>query len=293
MDSQILTAVQLCEEFLNLKHNHNLVPLSGPGKAIEKGLMLHEMLQPYYLAKKVGKKRDDAAQAALLAGQVFMTGCEFCIAGKCDFHKERPVLGLRNCEPDEGHEVINTFLQYHEFWKNDSWTTIDVEKVKGKVIYEDEEISLLWKAKIDWLVDNEEGIFSTDHKTMGRREEKLSLNNQFIGQCVVTDQTKMFENIIGFQKSLKPEEKFLRVPYNFSKERIAEWIIETAGYAYDLVNVQERGVFRHKFISCRRRYGDCIFRKVCEGEPSDRERLLQSQFMVGKPWDIGQEDNED
>ena len=290
MDSQVLTTLQICEVMLDLRFNHNLVPISGMGRPIEMGSMMHRMLEPYYLAKRKGKNRNDAAAIAIQYGNLVITGCEACIKKECKEHKD-PYMGLQATSPEESHYVMDTFLQYHEFWKNDSWTTLNVETVKGKVIYEDDELSLMWKAKIDWEVDNLEGIFSVDHKTMSRREDTLSLNNQFIGQCVVTNQTKMFENKIGWQKTLKPNEKFERVALNYSKERIAEWIIETASYAYDLAALQEGKRYRHKFTSCSRKYGPCIFRKVCEGQPVDRERLLKEQFKVAeRVWDVPLDD---
>ena len=234
MDSQILTTYQLCEEMLNLRFNMNLVPIGGPGAAIEKGAMMHDILEAYYRAQMNGLKKVDAFTLAIAAGQAFIVGCEQCMRNDCKVHKRNEKKGLISSSLDEAHYVIQTFQQYAEKWKNDSWTTINVEYVKGKVIYEDDEISVMWKAKIDWYVDNQEGMFSTDHKTASRREEPLSLDNQFIGQAVVTEQTKMFRNVVGFQTSLKPEEKFTREAVNFSKARIAEWILETASYAYDL-----------------------------------------------------------
>lgn len=289
LDATTLTAFQVCEEYLNLRHNHNLIPLSGPGRGIELGSMMHEMLRVYYGLSKEGKNRDERIGNAIATGQVFITGCEICLDDKqkCTIHTDHAFKGLVSATIEEAHENIQNFRDYTERWKNDSWTTINVEHVKGKVIYEDDELSLLWKAKIDWEVDNLEGIFSVDHKTASRREETISLNNQFIGQAIVTEQTKVFINKIGTQKSLKPEEKFERVALNYTKERIAEWINECASYAYDFIAMQESEIFRHKLTSCDRKYGKCIFRKVCEGQPTDRERLILEQFKVAdKIWDV-------
>lgn len=287
LDATTYNAFRLCEEFLNLRHNHSLVPLGGMGPNIEKGLMMHHMLETFYKAKKVGDNRDVRVQKAMQTGQLFITGCENCIALNCREHKDNPYRGLQNVNIDEAHNVQKTFLQYEEHWKNDSWTTLETEHVKGAVIYEDEGISVLWKAKIDWLIDNDEGIFSVDHKTTSRREEISSLDNQFIGQCVVTKQIKMYRNIIGYQTSLKPSEKFGREPVIYTKQRIAEWIMEVASYSYDLAALQESGRYRHNFTACKRKYGDCIFRKVCEGNPNDRQRLIEEQFKVAeKKWDI-------
>jgi len=288
LDATLYTSFQACDEQFRLKHILNLVPMSGMGKAIEKGSMMHHILETFYKAKKAGKDRNDRLQAAVNTGQTYITGCEHCIANACLIHKDNSFKGPQSITIDDGHDVINTFQQYEEFWKNDSWTTLEVEHVKGKVIYEDDELSLLWKAKCDWIVDTDVDFgISVDHKTASRRDDVSSLDNQFIGQCIVNNQLKMYRNVIGYQTSLKPHEKFTREAVNYTKSRIAEWTLETASYAYDLAAVLDSQRFRHRFTSCRRRFGDCIFRHVCEGEPEDRQRLLNEKFKVSdRIWDI-------
>ena len=93
------------------------------------------------------------------------------------------------------------------------------------------------------------------------------------------------------QKTLKPEEKFERIALSYSDRRKAEWINEVASYAYDLIEAQKNARYRHRFTSCQRAYGPCIFRRVCEGEPNDRARLLAKEFKVAeRPWDVNNED---
>lgn len=291
MDSQILSALQKCEEFLNLRFNHNLKPIGGENKGIQKGALMHIMLQHYYLSKRDGKGIDDAATEALRVGKLAIEGCQYCIAGmKCTDHKEE-LKGFDGLEIEDALETIETFKQYHEFWRNDSWTTINVEHVKGKVIYEDDTLSLLWKAKIDWEVDTLEGMFSVDHKTASRRENTIDLNNQFKGQCIVTEQSKMFINKIGFQKTLKPNEKFERIAIPYTKEILSEWVIECASYAYDLMELHETGRYRHRQASCKNTFGACIFAPVCSGQPTDRERIIREKFkMADKVWDVNNDE---
>jgi hypothetical protein len=264
----------------------------GSGKGIEKGALLHAIFQHYYLARRDGKNRDEQFQEGMRVGKLFIEGCQYCIAGMaCPDHKET-YKGLESLTLDEAYEVLMVFKEYHEFWntQNELWTTIDTEIVKGAVIYEDDEISLMWKAKIDWLVDDLRDICSVDHKSASRREDVLDLNNQFIGQCIVTKSDRMYVNKIGFQKTLKPEEKFERVAMSYTKARMAEWINETVSYAYDLKALMESGQYRHKMTSCMRRYGPCMYRPICQGEPNDRERIIREQFKIAeKAWDIGNE----
>jgi hypothetical protein len=292
LDATTLTKLQVCDEYYNLTTNLNLIPIGGKGRGLEGGSLMHEMLATYYRLHNTFNLQD-RLQAAVLTGQTFITGCEVCISGtKCPIHTDHPFTGLESLTVEEAHDVIANFHQYHERWKNDSWSTVSVEHVKGKVIYEDDELSLLWKAKIDWEVDNLEGIFSVDHKTASRRENTLSLHNQFIGQSILTEQNKVFINKIGTQKSLKAEEKFERVAVNYTKSRQVEWINEAAGWAYDLISLVESGVYKHRMSSCQSsKYGPCRFHEVCEAEPNDRVRIINEKFKVNdKPWDVLNDD---
>lgn len=293
LDATTLTKLQICDEYFNLSTNHNLILLGSKGKGLEGGSMMHEMLATYYKGQMNSLSRDDRFSSAISTGQLFITGCEVCIdpLQKCTVHTDHPFTGLETLTIEEAHDILANFQQYHEFWRNDSWTTINVEHVKGKVIYEDDELSLLWKAKIDWEVDNLEGFFSVDHKTASRREKTLETNNQFIGQAVVTEQGKVFVNKISTARSLKPEDKFERIALNYTKERMVEWISECAMWAYELIALSENGIYKHRYNACAGKYGPCVYNMVCNGQPNDRERIIREKYRVNdKVWDVTNEE---
>ncbi len=189
--------------------------------------------------------------------------------------------------------VLETCKQYLDHYRNDHWVPLEVEVVKGKILYEDDEIRILWKAKLDLVADNNQGIYPTDHKTMKQRRNTNSMNNQFIGQCLIMGTTNVFINKIGFQTTLKPEEKFERTPIPYSKPRLMEWQSETLPYyAKLLVMYAETGHFPPNFTNCESKFGNCAFLGVCESNPDMREEELKLHFKVGESWNPTNDEDE-
>ena len=93
--------------------------------------------------------------------------------------------------------------EYFDYYKSDFWVPLEIEVVKRDVVFEDDNIRVMWKAKLDEIVDTSQAILPMDHKTMKQNRETIDLNNQFIGQCFVMKTRSMIKNKIGFQKSFK------------------------------------------------------------------------------------------
>ncbi len=299
LDATILTTLMGCPRLADLRFNHHLQSINGKSNSLETGLIVHVFLEYFYRSLSRGIRRNDAIGFGFTAAQTYISGCKLCTGFIATPDLPKPICGhkvdefpgLQNTpKDDEGYKigwsrVLETCQQYVDFWQNDHWVTLDVETVKGEIVYEDDEIRVLWKAKIDWLVDTNQGIFSTDHKTMKQRRDNISLNNQFIGQVIVTKQRSMFVNKIGFQKSLEPKEKFQRGMVNYSAARIMEWQSEILPYyAKLLLMYAETGYFPPNFNNCEGKYGLCGFKDVCEADPIMRESELKRLFVVGKEW---------
>jgi hypothetical protein len=181
--------------------------------------------------------------------------------------------------------VLQSLEQYFEFYRNDFWVPLEVEVVKSKILYEDDEIRILWKAKLDWVADTNQAIYPIDHKTMKRDYNTIKLNNQFIGQCHIMETRNMIINKIGFQKTLEPKEKFEREMKSYPSDILLEWQQETLPYwAKMMLMWTELGFFPANHTNCDNKFGRCKYYDVCEAERDRREEILQRDFMIGPEW---------
>ena len=206
-------------------------------------------------------------------------------------HPPNEYPGLHNTPSEsEGYNIgwkfaLQTCDEYHKFWASDFWVTVDVETVRSKTLYEDDEIRILWKSKLDWIVDTNQGIFPCDHKTMKQNRDSISINNQFMGQCRMMDTRNIFINKVGLQKTLKPVDKFKRESISYSSARLMEWQSYILPYwCKQLIAYNEQGHYPPNFHSCDGKYGKCEFYEGCESDPDMREEVFRLNFYRGSEW---------
>ena len=289
MDSQILSTLQACERLTDFRFNHNLQPITGKGNSLEAGWLMHKYLEAYYRSIKEGIRGQGAIDKAMAKGEIAIReGMDGNGLENTPVENEKHPNGQLSRVGSA--YVIDTFLQYCQFYKNESWTPLEVEKVLNKVIYEDDTLRLMWKGKLDLITDTNQGIYPSDHKTMKQNRETLTLNNQFMGQCVLTEARAVIINKVGWQSSLKAEEKFKRVILSYSTARLIEWMDIAVYYANYLVSLNEQDYWPPRFTHCDK-FAGCIFRGVCESDPNMRNEEINLHFKVCEPWDVS--DGED
>lgn len=313
MDSQILTTLMSCPCLCDFKFNHNFVSMKGKSNSIECGSIVHKFMEVYYGSIIKGiTNRQEAFGYGMAAAEMYIKGCPHCTefapthfhepeapsicTPKCILkptcgHKKDDYPGLQNTPVEsEGYKTgwkwaLETCEQYHNHYRNDWWVPLEVETVKSEVLYEDDEIRVLWKAKLDLTADTNQGIFPVDHKTMKQNRPTLNLNNQFTGQCLIMKTRQVIINKVGFQKTLKPEEKFKREPCGYTPQRLIEWQSEILPfYARMLLMYHENNHWPRNYTSCDGKYGPCAFTGVCGANPDMREEELRINFKVGPEW---------
>lgn len=317
LDATILTALMTCGEFFNLRFNLHLESNSGKSNSLEAGNIVHKFLEVYNLNIIKGVRRDRAIEFGMAAAETYIHGCRYCtgfvpthfdgegqpveshtictpscvLKPPCG-HQVDEYEGVRNTQPDDdGYKigwkrVLQTIEQYNEYYRNDSWVPLEVEVVKTKLIYEDDEIRILWKSKLDMMVDTNEGIYPSDHKTFKQNRPNRKQGNQFKGQCVVTGSRKVIVNKIGFQKTLEPKDKFSRPIVSYTPERLMEWQSKTVPFwAKMLLMYHETGYWPMQENSCEGKFGPCPFIEICESDPEMRQEELRNNFKIIKAWD--------
>lgn len=304
LDATTLSSLMSCGRFHDIRFNHRLVSVKGKSNSLEVGSLIHKVLEVYYKHRINGFDRAVSTGQALTAGQLYITGCPYCADGTVDTpscgHEVAEYPGVQNTpEQSEGYKTgwqfaLKTCEQYFEFYKNDAFIPLSAEQVKGEVIYEDDEIRILWKAKFDLIIDtNQIGIVSMDHKTFKQRRDKTTLSNQFSGQCVLLKSRNVIVNKIGLQSTLKIDERLTREVVSYSADRLLEWQSEILPYyAYKYIQFSESGYWPPDYTHCDTMYGPCPYKIVCESDRNMREETLQLNFVKGPVWDPRNKEDE-
>lgn len=273
-DATLLSTVMGCGRKADFRHNLNLVAKGGKSVNLEMGSIVHKFLEVYLKSKIAGLTNIQSSGQAEVATREYMQNPE----------------EVRNCTDEDKLLALETCKQYLEYYANDYWIPLAVEEVRQEILYEDDEIRILWKVKYDWIADTNQGIHPVDHKSMKQRRDTLSLNNQFMGQCIVLRTNRIFINKIGFQKTLAPNEKFTRPPIYYSDARLMEWQSETLPYwAKIYLMYHESGHWPPNYTHCENKWGMCEYKDVCEADPILRPDVLANEFVAGKPWDPNNE----
>jgi len=299
LDATVMTAAMACNRYLDMRFNQNLVPIAGTANPLEVGQMIHKILETFNKSLINGTHRNTAIMLGLEEGQKFYKTAQN-IPEENEYEGSNKILKDGSKSEAKGkikhigyNTIMDTMQQYFDRWRNDSWTVIESERVRGSVVYEDDEVRVLWKAKLDKIVDTfQDGIMPGDYKTMKQLRNTLKLNNQFMGQCLVAGTSKMFIDKIGFQQNLKPEEKFIRELVSYSKEQLAEQVGVIGYYAKWIAQLKRQDYYPPNYTFCDK-YNGCMYRKVCEGNASDRDRFMKLNFKIGDVWDPSNDDDVD
>jgi hypothetical protein len=272
-DSQILNAVQACAEKTRLNFRLNLI-LPNKATPLEEGDLIHQMFEHYNKGLIAGNNQeliyDNARWNALVA--------------------ESEALGeaasiTMSLSPAEASEIIYQFKEYVTHFRMDGVRVLEAERPFIKELYSDDQIRIFYTGKIDRMTDTPNfGVVPRDYKSGRRREAPEPLSNQFTGYAWATGSRVMIVDKVGFQKTLKPEERFNIYPLLYPPSAIKEWIEDTIWWGKQYAFFIETNTWPRNRTSCDK-YGGCTYIPVCKASEEARAMVMQNEFIIGDDWD--------
>lgn len=253
--------------------NRYKLNLDSPHKnaALDRGTLIHLACETYYQSLKDGLKYQDAVDKSFLK------------------MKEAFVLDS-DLDSGEADMLIDTMEQYFDYWRvaDQSFEILGVEESFMYLLHEDESIRIYLAGKIDLRIrDNKYENVPYDHKSFSRSGPVNSMSNQFKNYCAATESNYLFVNRIGLQKTLKPHEKFLRVPVTYDHLVLETWKNNVIYNMMSYIKCEADDYWPTNETSCDKFNRRCDYYEVCEssGEESKQFKLL-SNYMKVKPWDV-------
>lgn len=266
MDASTMTTFEKCPTLMKTLYIDNFRFKGGKSKAFDKGDLLHIPLKHYYRCKQKGMDWEESVK--------FATGKLINYSTK-----------LINLPQEDVKDVFVAFASYVEHYRFERWTILEVERPFRIIIYEDAELRIIFQGKIDLIVDTGQMSLPVDHKSESRKTEAIPLNEQFMGYSYAARVNNLMVNKVGFQSSLKPEEKFYRTLLSYDDDNLLEWRDEFVFKVRELIGYAEIDYFPHRYTSCQDKYGKCVMHDICHTPRVARQYKLESQFEVVEAWD--------
>ena len=260
-----LETLQECPQKYEYGSIRRLRPLEEKRDKMDRGSLVHEMLELHYKSIIEGK---------LSVGEIIMIVTDFARQKYRDDEYEFGIV----------EQSIPNYQEYATFYAGDGWQPLAVETPFTKVLFENDQHKIVSEGKIDLIVRNISGqTFPVAHKTSDKNDlYPTILSNQFMCYAWSTDSAIIVKNDIGFQKSYGPAQRFHRHMLNYDPAILAEWRENAIYHCMKLINFVENEHFPRQYSSCFR----CRYRKVCESTPDAREYKISSQYKVGEAFDI-------
>lgn len=270
LDATMLDTLMLCPAKFNYRFNLNK---TTPKKAVplDRGTLVHLGLEAYY---------------------------NELVSSKCDFNTSRDKLihvvrlaGVESdLEPAVAARCLEVLLDNVDYWRLvDSEMTIKaVEAPFIYTLHEDEDIKINMIGKIDLLIDNKSyNNLPIDHKSYDRDYPMRRKVNQFCNYVYATGSNYLVVNKIGFQTSLKAEQKYKRPPLSYDPIFLEQWkqnVIKWVRYYLDCV-VENSWPLND--TSCDKFNRLCEYYEICDSSGIEaKEYKLMTNFIDAEKWDV-------
>ncbi len=279
LDASKYDMLRLCEQRYFLRYVKNKTHPDARTDALDKGTLVHLGNEIYYQALKDGAKYQFAVDAAMLK------------------MKEAGTIST-NLDIKEVDMVLDTMESYYDYWRPTDQDLVihAVEEAFMYLLYEDEDIRIYMSGKIDLLYsDTRYTRVPMDHKSFARTHEVNELSVQFKNYVQALQGVYLFVNKIGFPKSLKPHEKFKRVPVSYDPLQLESFrnnVIRVVKNTYvpmmaEYLETQDPNVWTLNETSCDKFNRQCEYYGVCKSSGSAAKLWkLNSEYIDIPEWDV-------
>lgn len=271
IDATMLDTFQSCEAKFNYRFNLNKTTITK-AKPLDRGTLVHNSLEAYF--KHLAKDANwPAAIDALKMGLLAST------------HDT-------DLEADDINRIYEVLIETCERWKwrDLRFEILAVEEPFAYTLFEDDTIKVIMIGKIDLLVNYENYTnLPVDHKSYERTFPLRRRTNQFCNYSFATGSNYLFVNRIGFQKSLKPEEKHVFFPLSYDPVFHTQWRNNVIHWARRYVECTATNIWPMNDTSCDKYGRICEYNDVCDTSGEEGKIFkLNVNFNTAEPWDVSQ-----
>lgn len=270
MDTSQYDMFRLCEQRYDYRYNQNKT-LPVKNKALDRGTLVHLACETYYESLKSGAKYEYAVNSALMKVKA---------AGAIE----------SDLETEEISRIVDVMEEYFDFWRvaDQNMEIVSVEQPFIYLLHEDDRVKIHMAGKIDLIYnDNKYTKMPVDHKSFDRSYEVGRMGNQFKNYCVATGSMILTVDKIGFQKTLKPHEKYLRVPITFDDLILEAWKQNVVKVIYHYLDCVAEGYWPLNETSCDKFNRKCEYYEVCDSSGKEAKLFkLTNNYITVDPWDV-------
>lgn len=255
-----LNMIESCFKSYEFYKKDNLILVDNP-EFFDRGDLIHQMAEEYYQAKIDGEKDHGLLiQKAVDRGRFAATKLEL--------------------DSDNVEQYIKSFREYAQYYSSDGWRPLAVEQPFSFVIYEDENLKIIFEGKIDLIVELEsDGTkIIVDHKSKEKASTPSPLDNQIIGYKLWAKTVGIdtfIINDIGIQKTLPPIKKFRRHTMDVAPIVFEEWIDATVYHIRNLAICIEQDYYPRNYRSCK----FCSYGSICKEQLNMRDATIKMLYM--------------
>jgi len=267
-DATELDNFELCTFKWHAFHHRNIRP-KHTESYFEKGNLIHYLLELYYKAKQVNELNQEKIEETIELGRIKSLKFDLTL--------------------EEVAEHIFQFREYARFYEGENIIPLYIEQPFMVKIYEDEDMIVYISGQPDLIFKytNTNNIAVMDHKRMQREFPYSPLRNQFLLYATAMKTDTVIVNKVGFQKTKAAKDRFVRTPFVYSQEILDEWKEDAINRAREMVIFEKVQHFPRNRTSCEK-FNGCYLQRYCSTKPRAREFLIGTEYIIGKPWDIGE-----